>query len=413
MQAAECTPLKLIYEGSVKRVFATESASGDKLWFEFTDDYSVFDWGKMPDTIAQKGRALTVMGAWFFQALSPAKFWSQLPDANSLHRFTKHPDVAALFSGTTWKNLSTDGLTSHFDRLVKRASLQEVSLEDAARTSEPVCMEVTKAEVFRPQPSVVLGQTVYYYPPLPTNAESTRCRLIPLEVVFRFGMPSGSSLKDRLARDPEYVKQLGLSAVPAEGSWFERPVLEFFTKLEPKDRLLSITEALAISTLTAEQFTALTELAQLCAFGLLDVFSRKGIELWDGKFEFILDGDQIRLADSIGPDELRLIYKGLHLSKEIIRQVYRGGEWELSLKKAQSLASSRQSHDWKSICKDELKSFPAELPAKFKSAIDRMYPALVNHLAGAEVFADQPDIDELVSELADATREAKASESTR
>src|SRR6056297_2655607 len=37
--------------------------------FVFTDDYSVFDWGKMPDTIANKGASLCSMGAFNFELL--------------------------------------------------------------------------------------------------------------------------------------------------------------------------------------------------------------------------------------------------------------------------------------------------------------------------------------------------------
>ena len=40
--------------------------------FLFTDDYSVFDWGKMPDTIPEKGATLCAMGAFNFEMLADA-----------------------------------------------------------------------------------------------------------------------------------------------------------------------------------------------------------------------------------------------------------------------------------------------------------------------------------------------------
>src|SRR5262249_46350326 len=73
------TQMNCIYEGSVKRVWQP-AAKPDTLWFEFTDDYSVFDWGKMPDTIDCKGKALTAFGAYFFETLNEPTFWQQLPD---------------------------------------------------------------------------------------------------------------------------------------------------------------------------------------------------------------------------------------------------------------------------------------------------------------------------------------------
>ena len=59
--------------GSVKDLVvkkpATESETGIGI-FHFTDDYSVFDYGKMPDTIPAKGEALCRMAAYNFQQLS-------------------------------------------------------------------------------------------------------------------------------------------------------------------------------------------------------------------------------------------------------------------------------------------------------------------------------------------------------
>src|SRR6056297_3236021 len=57
---------------SVKNFQVEEPASRDRLGrgrFEFTDDYSVFDWGQMPDRIPEKGAALCTMGAANFELL--------------------------------------------------------------------------------------------------------------------------------------------------------------------------------------------------------------------------------------------------------------------------------------------------------------------------------------------------------
>lgn len=360
MQAAN-TELKLIYEGSVKRVYAPGTA-GHHLWFHFTDDYSVFDWGKMPDTIQNKGLSLALLGAYFF------------------------------------KTLEKKGIASHFTRLVSEdgstLSLQDCAKRDAGTSG--VYMEVLRADVHRPECVSVLGQNIYGYPKIP---ETSRTRLVPLEVVFRFGMPTGSSLRSRLKKDPDYATILGLSSIPGEGSWFEKPVLEFFTKLEPKDRLLTVSEALAISGLNAAQFNQLCELALRAAKELSAIFGERKIELWDGKFEFIMHDGELLLADSIGPDELRLIYKDVHLSKEIIRQAYRGGDWERSLKDAQKLAAERGTEDWKEICRTQLGKEPDRLPADFKNKIDHLYGALANHVCGEPLLASEPDLESLVDSL--------------
>ena len=52
--------MKLIYTGSVKNIYQADDPA--LLWFEYTDDFSVFDWGKMPDPIPGKGEALARLG---------------------------------------------------------------------------------------------------------------------------------------------------------------------------------------------------------------------------------------------------------------------------------------------------------------------------------------------------------------
>ena len=47
-----------VYHGSVKNFFVEKEPTKEAMgsgYFEFTDDYSIFDYGKMPDTIEGKG----------------------------------------------------------------------------------------------------------------------------------------------------------------------------------------------------------------------------------------------------------------------------------------------------------------------------------------------------------------------
>ncbi len=391
MSTAEQNKLKLAYEGSVKRVW--ESSTDDTLLFGFTDDYSIFDWGKMPETIENKGRALAVFGAFFFEYLAKPETWSALAESDFTQLNKEY--VQRLFATKTFQELKAKGLHSHFTGLVNDAG-EKLTLNRAASSCEDVYMRVKKAAVQRPQVMLALGQNIFHYPAVDQTLSS---RLVPLEVVFRFGMPQGSSLKERLAKDPSYASVLGLSQVPTEGKFFDRPVLEFYTKLEPKDRLLSLQEAVLMSGLSAPQMLELIDKAQLIALAIFALFGKRGIELWDGKFEFIVADGEILLADSIGPDELRLLYKGTHLSKEMIRQVYRDSHWEKSLKQAQKLAKERASLDWKQICIDELKALPEPFEPEVKKVINRLYGTLTNHVSQEENFKEHPDLDAFVESV--------------
>lgn len=390
MNTAKQNKLKLEYEGSVKRVWQCPW-SQDSLLFQFTDDYSVFDWGKMPDTIHNKGRALAIFGAFFFENLSSPEFWRKLPEHYTATHINKD-FLANLYNSPVMQTLQSNGLASHFQGLVDEKG-ERLSLLKGAASSQTIYMQVQKAIVQRPQAVLVLNQNLFEYPPADLSAPT---RLIPLEVVFRFGMPQGSSLKERLQKNPSYAALLGLKKIPAEGEMFERPVLEFYTKLEPKDRLLSAQEALLISGLNGDQFNDLVVRSQLACLALFSIFRQRGIELWDGKFEFVVRNGEILIADSIGPDELRLLYKETHLSKELIRQVYRGSNWEKSLKDAQKLANERCTLDWKGICINELKAEPQPFTKEVSTVINQLYGVLTNHVSEEDLFKNHQNLDEFV-----------------
>lgn len=400
MPPSKTQNLQLVYEGSVKRVWQSPYRA-DRLQFEYTDDYSVFDWGKMPDTIANKGMSLVALGAFFFEELSRPERWAGLSSSRLLKQFDKHW-LKRRFEHAQFSALTQSGAKSHFQSLIVPNG-QRIKYNQVTNYTGPIFMEVSKAEVDRPVTQNIMGQTLFFYPQRKNVAAP---RLVPLEVVFRFGMPQGSSLKGRLEKDPDYLFVLGLERMPEEGKFFPHPVIEFFTKLEPKDRLLTAQEAALMSGLNPDQFEKLIEYSLDLALALFVLFGEKGIELWDGKLEFVLGAGGLLLADSVGPDELRLLYRGCHLSKEIIRQVYRGGKWETTIKEAQKLALTRPGSDWKEICRSELRCEPEPLPANFKVVIDKLYGCLANHVIGQDLFKDHPSLDGFIDALPDSSSRA-------
>gem|GEM_PF-824 len=415
--------MDLIYEGSVKRLW---QCPDDKnlLWFEFSDDYSIFDWGKMPDTIKNKGKALTFMGAFFFDLLGDKDFWINLRNSPHLSRFPSewlekrwNHDV---YSGA--HGLAVRGVPHHFKRLVSKSSTTVPPISFEFGKENQLFMEVLKAHVPTPTKKNVLGHEIHFYPQgTAAGARHEGLQLVPLEIVFRFGMPQGSSLKKRIEKDPDYVKELGLARQPEEGSWFDNPVLEFFTKLEASDRLMSWSEASLMSGLSAAGFERLVELTLDLSLALYAFFADRGIELWDGKLEFVAgQGDHhsilshlphlpgtpdrkpveaILLADSIGPDELRLLYKGKHLSKELVRQIYKDSSWSKALSKAKELAKHNPGKGFKEICKEDLKEQPQVIPANLKVLVDQLYGVLANHLSDSPVFEDHPTLVQFIDHL--------------
>lgn len=376
----------LVYEGSVKKIWKPEKEN-DKLWFQFTDAYSVFDWGRMPDDIENKGKSLALMGDHFFQYFAQPKIWQKL---ETLDLGLDKEWLENRFKHQSFRNLTQKGMPNHFVRLIQD--------EDQGEYLEVVQGTVPKAEVYKV--SGIDGSSIYAYDNLPSASKegSGERYLVPLEVVFRFGLPQGSSLIDRLKANPDYAtKALGLPAdtkLDAD-SFFPFPVLEFYTKLEPSDRLLSLQEAMLLSGLNKEQFDTLSEQTLMLSVALRQFFKERNIELWDGKFEFLVEyaksGTKILLADSIGPDELRLIYKNCHLSKEILRQIYKNSTW------AKELSNAKRSggKDWKKL----VSNGPEPLTLETKKIVDQLYPVITNCIVGKEIFSDCPNLDQYIKTL--------------
>jgi phosphoribosylamine--glycine ligase len=194
--------------------------------------------------------------------------------------------------------------------------------------------------------------------------EKMPLEFVPLEVIFRWGVPKGSSL---LKRRPEL----------REGQRFSEPLIEFSTKLEARDRLLD--DAEAASLLPGDLDLAFVRaLAEKAARALHHFFKGCGLELWDGKLEcaFARGADTLALVDAVTPDELRLSVPGLEripLSKELLRQWLSATPW------AFDVAQCKLKHGdlWKTHV-----SAPPQLGAWRSERLCSLYDALALTVEG-------------------------------
>ena len=83
-------------------------------------------------------------------------------------------------------------------------------------------MEVALVNVYKPKTSVVDGKIVHDYRSY--NPELKNC-LIPLEIIYRNGLPEGSSVFKRLAQGKVTLKDLGLDHQPKPGETLANPSL--------------------------------------------------------------------------------------------------------------------------------------------------------------------------------------------
>jgi len=334
---------------SVKRIRVDEAPTASRLGrgrFAFSDDYSVFDWGRMPDSIPGKGAALCVTGAHSFALLEDA------------------------------------GIPTHYRGVVHGGEAQplEAALSAGAAPDE---MAIELADV----PDLPTTGAGYDYDAY--HAAAGEGYLIPLEVVFRNHVPVGSSLRRRT--DPG-AHGLAFEEWPEETVALPEPVVEFSTKFEHQDRYLDRDEADAIAG--AAPIDELASVARAVNRVVTERAAAAGLAHLDGKIECLFDGGEIRVADVVGTfDENRFARDGRQVSKELLRQhhTHTQSEWVAAVREAKALAEAEGTPEWRSLCDPA----PAPLAGPVVAHVGRLYRAGANAYLDRSVFA-VPDLDALL-----------------
>jgi phosphoribosylaminoimidazole-succinocarboxamide synthase len=253
-------------------------------------------------------------------------------------------------------------------------------------------MEINLVNVYRPKAYVQNGKLKYDYG---VYTPKLRNFLIPLEIIYRNGLPEGSSVFKRLEQGLVTVEELGLDHYPKAGERLSKPIFDVSTKLEEGDRYVSWAEAQRIAGLTNGEVGEVKSLL-LKVDGLIsELAGRAGLVNEDGKIELGFDPSRrLMVVDVVGTlDECRFTYDGLHVSKEIARQYYRKTGWFRDVEEAKKKAEKEGISDWKKLVKTK----PPKLDPKLKTIISQMYLATANELTKKEVF-DVPNLATVIEE---------------
>jgi len=352
--------------GSVKDLEVGIEATEGELGigdFVFSDRYSVFDWGEMPDHIPNKGAAICMMAAWNFEKL-------------------KERVKLSHYIGI--KNSS--GYAVRVEELDGPSNVMNVSL---SRVVEPEFRD---------------GEFDYSY--FTERRGELQNVVIPLEVIYRNGAPKGSSLFKSLDRmesegDAEGIGKLlgkyGLVERPSPGELFPVTGYDFTTKFEPKDRRITDEEAFRISGLNEEQFLQLEMLRDAAVDVVRERTEEVGLVDFDGKHEYRLFNGIVEMADVFGtPDENRFMLDGTQVSKELLRQVYKSEQpqWVEDVERAKAEAEERGIADWKSLTQVR----PAPLSEELTDLVGEMYAATAELYTGARLFGAR-DLDVVMDKL--------------
>jgi phosphoribosylaminoimidazole-succinocarboxamide synthase len=343
--------------GSVKDLEVVKKPTRDTMGvgrFHFSDRYSVFDWGEMPDHIEGKGAALCLMGAYCFE------------------------------------RLEEKGLKTHYRGLVDKSGRV---LRFDELTEPTNVMEFNLVNVYKPKAYVESGKLKYDYS---VFTPALRNYLIPLEIIYRNGLPEGSSVFKRIEQGLITLEELGLDHYPRAGERLTKPIFDVSTKLEQSDRYVSWKEAQQIAGLTDSELEEVKRVLLLVNETITEIVSKAGLVNEDGKIELAFDPQRrLMVVDVVGTlDECRFTYEGLHVSKEIARTYYRQTEWAREVEEAKKKAKEKGVENWKSLVKTK----PPKLEPKLRTLISQVYMAATNEFTGRKIF-DVPRLLTLVKEF--------------
>ncbi|MDR5656253.1 phosphoribosylaminoimidazolesuccinocarboxamide synthase [Halodesulfurarchaeum sp. HSR-GB] len=313
--------------------------------FVFSDDYSVFDWGRMPDEIPRKGASLCAMGAYNFERLEEA------------------------------------GVSTHYRGVIEDGEV----LPLAAVEEPPTEMAIDLAQV----PDLPHSEAGYDYEAYHAAGGPM---VVPLEIVFRNVVPPGSSLRRRTKPADHGLEY---DTWPAETVSLEEPIVEFSTKYEKQDRYLDREAAAQIAG--PASIDTLEDCARTVNRVISERADRVGLTHQDGKIECVYHDGAVLVADVAGTfDENRFSSDGIQLSKEVIRQYYRrtDSEWVEAVKEAKDEALASADPDWR----ESVEISPKPLPEHVLRHVSNMYAAGANTYLGRDLF-DAPPLETVLDHL--------------
>lgn len=313
--------------------------------FIFSDRYSVFDWGEMPDHIINKGASICLVTSYFFEKLEES------------------------------------GIKTHYIGVVENGVTKKI--KDLKAPSNT--MEIKLLRVVKP----ALNGEKYDYSIYQKEHGNF---LIPLEIIYRNSLPHGSSVFKRLKEGFLKFSDIGLNQMPLPGQILEKPIYDVSTKLEITDRYLTWDEAQHICNLSDKERTQMRHIVSFINEFITKEARRLGLFNEDGKIELGFDEKRnFVLVDAIGTlDECRFTYDGIPVSKEIARIYYRNTDWFKEVEEAKK----RDRVNWKGI----IKSSPPHLPIELFEAISFIYQAYTNELIEKQWF-DVPPLKEILSRI--------------
>ncbi len=331
------------YEGSVQRLYAVPG--DDSIMVTQTSSRgSVFDVGALFEIEGHDvNRAL--FRHLLYSRMGNPEIWKRARNAIETDGNLSDDFRAELLHGPL-EYCCERGARTHHEGMLD-AVTGEICREGAPENPS-ACNVVRKYQILKPTRTEFLGAHLFDY----SHFSHEDGFVVPLEYIVRFGITSASSVYRKYAAMDEmgrraFERELGVTRPLEAWQYLEKPVGDFTSKFEPEDRMVSKQEALAMCGLSGEQFVASGKMAILGAWVVRQLVEEIGMLMWDIKWEFAKDGDDLVFVDTIDTDSFRatmfLDFEGEkfvnHYNKQAMRDYFAllHGDWISAIKEAKEL----------------------------------------------------------------------------
>ncbi len=321
------------YQGSVQKLFAVPGHD-DLMVCQTTSVGSVFDVGAIFEIDGSDVSRAVFRHVHYASMAEPAT-WAAVRDAIAAEPELDETIRKQLLEGTLEECVAR-GAKSHHVGMIDAVTGEVVT--EGAPANPSTFNVVRRFTVTKPPMVRLFHHPMYDY----AGFQNADDYVVPLEVIVRFGVTSGSSVYRKYLGLGEKEKkafeaELGVGEALEAWKMLRSPIVDFTSKYEPEDRAVSKQEAMLMGGISAEQFIALGKLAVLGAWAVRNLVESMGLRLWDLKWEFARSGDDLVFVDTIDTDSIRatgmLEHQGdtfvIHYNKQAMRDYYKiaHGEW--------------------------------------------------------------------------------------
>ncbi len=376
----------------------------------FSDQFSVLDWGKMPETLTDRGISQSLIHHHLSTLLSSPSAWKDYlrsPDALTFRKAASsipqnvdaHPSGMKTESiGSMLNEMGSEfPLASNYLGILTEGAFKnlnpqdavspEVALQSFAELRAGIKTPVLGYGIFElfseekiPFGSV-MGKAVWDYPIWKKSNGIPSVLPIEFKCHFELRAEAIPNLKSESLVIP---KTASLATLVPSSTW-DFPLIEMVLDQDPFHHRIGFNELLWITGFSVSQIQKTVLTAAWIASFLRWALSKSKLTLVEANIRFAVEpSGKLILISHQTLDELRLDFEGKSLHTDTALEYFQKTSWYESVLHAQKIARAQGLTDWKRLC---VETAPL-LESQLKKSLEKIAPSVAHHLTGIPLMKE-------------------------